>query len=93
MKPFKVIYRPFPAECGTVTGAISQRNNRVLILIDSNRDEQTQRRTLRHELGHLMLGHLDNDVDPVDVLEREADAYADRLTDDELSALLAGGIV
>lgn len=103
MKPFKVIYRPFPEECeGMVKGAIMERNNRVLIVIDSSQDEETQQRTLRHELAHLALDHLavTKPVDQIDSSgddmfgegwqdrERAADRYADSMTDNEFAELM-----
>ena len=36
----------------------------------------------KHELSHILLGHLDRDIETA-VKEREADEYAARMTDEE----------
>lgn len=93
MKHFKLEYMPFPAEAqGFVFGLIYCAGRVPRIIIDSTRDEQTQRQALRHELAHLMLGHVDNmEADP-DTLEAEADTAADNMTDADLETLLAWAI-
>lgn len=93
MKHFKLEYMPFPAEAqGFVFGLISCAGRVPRIIIDSTRDEQTQRQALRHELAHLMLGHIDNQDAALEALEAEADAAAANMTEAELEALLQWAI-
>jgi Zn-dependent peptidase ImmA (M78 family) len=89
MKNFKLEYRPFPAEAqGVIFGFISSAGRVPRIMIDSTRDEQTQRKALRHELAHLMLGHVDNLNADLGELEAEADAAAANMTEEDIKALL-----
>lgn len=93
MKNFKLEYRPFPAEAqGVIFGFISSEGRVPRIMIDSTRDEQTQRKALRHEIAHLMLGHVDNLGAALGELEAEADAAAANMTEAELEALLQWAI-
>lgn len=93
IQPFRLVYRPFPANCGgMVPGLLSGAGGRLLIAIDSNQDTETQARALRHELAHLVLNHLE-DERPLRELEAEADMYADQMTETEFSELMKGAIV
>ncbi len=93
IQPFRLVYRPFPADCGgMVPGLLSGAGGRLLIAIDSNQDTETQARALRHELAHLVLNHLE-DERPLRELEAEADMYADQMTETEFSELMKGAIV
>ncbi len=93
IQPFRLVYRPFPADCGgMVPGLLSGAGGRLLIAIDSNQDTATQARALRHELAHLVLNHLE-DERPLRELEAEADMYADQMTETEFSELMKGAIV
>lgn len=66
------------------------------IMINRNRTEAEQIRALKHELSHLRLGHLTDGrtettkiyFDNFDDVEREADDYADQMTDEEFSELM-----
>lgn len=101
MQRFKLVCKPFPAELRDVYGFIVANGGRYLIWIDSNQDARTQDRALRHELAHLVLGHLDKtkpliEIDPHNVefgegweeREQEADSFAERMTDAELAELM-----
>lgn len=93
MKHFKLEYMPFPEEArGFVFGLISCAGRVPRIIIDSSQDERTQRQALRHELAHLMLGHVDNLEADLATLEAEADTAADNMTDADMEALLAWAI-
>lgn len=78
-------YIPFPAEIrGVVFGMIYGSGN---IAIDSSQPEETQKRALRHELAHLVLGHQDTDK-PIRAIEAEADALAAAKTVEQLLNLV-----
>lgn len=84
-----VFYRPFPAACGgTVHGLVSSSRGRITILIDSSQDEQTQRKALRHELAHVVLGHLEDTTRSTSQIEAEAEDLAARMTDEEMEKIL-----
>jgi Zn-dependent peptidase ImmA (M78 family) len=93
MQHFKLKYIPFPAEArGFVFGVINGAGRVPRIYIDSTQDAQTQRQALRHELAHLMLGHIDNQEADLQTLEEEADAAAASMTEADLEALLQWAI-
>ena len=93
MTHFKLNYIPFPAELrGSVFGLISCAGRVPRIVIDSSQDTRTQEKALRHELAHLMLGHADNQEADLRQLEAEADAAADRMTEEDLEALMQWAI-
>ena len=88
MRPFELVYRPFPAEAGGVcSGVLRELRGRVVIMIDSSQDADTQAKALRHELAHLALGHLD-DGRPLKALEEEAEKYADQMSDEGFNDLM-----
>lgn len=87
------MYRPFPVECsGLIYGVTQSTGGRIVIFIDSAQDEHTQRMALRHELAHIVCGHMTDTTRSVQQLEKEADEYAARMTDGELSELMEGAI-
>ena len=99
MNKFNLIYQPFPEEIqGLIPGFAGHRGDDYTILIDSTQPEEKQAWTLRHELSHLWLGHLDDDekrtetsqayLENIDEIEAEANHYADQMTDEELSYLM-----
>ena len=108
MERFRLIYASFPdiakatgdiaPETLNKMGGVSVRDpaGRYGIMINCNRTEAEQVRALKHELSHLVLGHLTDGrtettkiySDNFDDVEREADDYADRMTDDEFRELM-----
>lgn len=58
-----------------------------MIVIDSGLSEDEQRKTLKHELSHIILKHYEKDHGIRDD-EEEADRYADQMSDEELSYLM-----
>ena len=98
MNKFNLIYQPFPEEIqGLIPGFTGHREDDYTVFIDSTQTEEKQDLTLRHELSHLWLGHLDEDkrtetsqayLDNIDEIEAEANNYADQMTDEELSYLM-----
>ena len=89
MKPFKLDYRPFPAECrGAVTGMTCLCGGQLQILIDSTAPAAEQAETLRHELSHIALDHFDDTNRSIQQIEAEADSYAEQLTDADVAALM-----
>ena len=81
----KIQYIPFPNSLrGVVYGMVSGKGS---IVIDSSQDEATQDRTLRHELAHLVLRHMDSEKD-IREIEQEADTLASQLSVEQLKARL-----
>lgn len=71
----------------------------VTIIINAGMTENEQKQTLKHELSHIILGHLwDERVNGDDLsylddhpeIEDEADRYADQMTDETLSEFVSG---
>lgn len=95
MKQFKLQYIPFVEEIrGYVRGIarMDVKRGRYYIYIDSTLPQDQQKWTLKHELAHIYLGHLDNPERDVEEVEAEADAKADTMTDEELNELLKWAI-
>lgn len=67
----KIVYKPFPV--GGVHGLIARfPDGEIYIVINSNEDEEQQKRSLEHELDHYLQGDLlSSDVD-VDFAEMAA---------------------
>ena len=107
MQHFKLKRHPFPAELqGKIYGATIFANGLYMILIDSTATEEKQAATLRHELAHIVLNHLEQ-TKPVNEInsfgddmfgagwierEREADQYAAKMTDCEYQQLMQWAI-
>lgn len=103
MKQFKLHYVPFPDELqGKIPAFTVYANGQYTILIDNRNDQDTRDHYLRHELAHLALDHL-ADTKPLDQIttygadmfgegwedrEKEADRYADNMTDKEFAELM-----
>jgi Predicted Zn peptidase len=97
MVPFRVIYLDMPDEIrGKMFGCTTYDQGRYFVFIDKDLDEQARRDALRHELSHIILGHLTdprttNDhvyLENFDSVEAEACEYAARMTDEELDQLM-----
>lgn len=99
MQSFRLYYWDFPDAMHNKVGAVTVRqNDDLIVMIDSSQPEGTQNHFLRHELAHIALNHLsmqppgdasdyDGFIDS-ESLEAEADAYADRMTEEELNQLM-----
>ncbi len=93
MQPFKLYYRPFPADCsGTVYGITCYHGGRYLILIDSAAPAEQQAATLRHELAQIKLNHFSDTARSTEQLEAEAESYAEQMTEAEFDALMQWAI-
>lgn len=90
MQDFRIIYKPFPPEfhgqIGGVTGG--KPGGRLTVLIDSLLSEKEQKKTLKHELAHIILNHFELDDRDIEEIEAEADAKAAIMTDAEMEALV-----
>lgn len=93
MKPYSLYYVNFPAGCnGEVYGITKLKpDGSYIVAIDAAQDEQTQAHALRHELAHIYLKHLEPETagKTIQEVEREADEYADKMTEKELEYLLS----
>ena len=105
MQRFKLIYQAFPEELSKsgVNGLTIQKGNDLIILIDNAASSERQDFMLRHELSHIVLDHLSKTkpIDQIDSFgdsmfgdrgierEKEADLYAEKMTDQELSELMS----
>ena len=93
MQPFKLDYRPFPANCsGTVYGITCYHGGHYLILIDSAAPAEQQAATLRHELAHIVLNHFTGTARSIEQLEAEAESYAAQMAESEFDALMQWAI-
>lgn len=91
MSPFRLMYIPFPVPVGTVGGVtrLDVNTGRFLIAINNQETDDDLIRILKHELSHIALGHFDDDrTESLEEIEKEADLYADQMTDDEFSELM-----
>lgn len=85
----RILYKCFPdALKGSVRGFTSTRGKSYIIMIDSDLGDPERKKTLKHELSHILLGHFEDQDRSVDELEREAIDHAEAMTDDELDQLL-----
>lgn len=88
MDHYKVIYKSFPASVkGYVFGATGYQSGRYVVLIDRDLDDVQREKALRHELSHILLGHFTDDQKSLEEIEREAEQYADAMTDEEFYML------
>ena len=94
MQNFRLKYKPFPPELhGQLAGITGGKpDGNLTVIIDSTLSEEEQKKTLKHELAHIALGHFQNTGRDMMRLEEEADAKADRMTDTELEALMQWAI-
>ena len=89
-----VIYRTFPeAIQGIFAGGVQRYEKGYLILIDCKRSPEEQAFTLRHELAHIMLNHCETGSgifgEGWEQREKEADDYADKMTDSLFQSLMS----
>lgn len=86
---YRIIYKAFPEPLrGVVRGLTSLKGDLYTILIDALLSDPERKETVKHELSHIVLGHLLEDQRSVEDLEREADAYAAAMTEEELIQLI-----
>lgn len=97
MVHFSVIYLDLPEQIrGKMFGWTMHDQGRYIVFIDKTLNELARRDALRHELSHIILGHLtdtrvstDQDyLENFDSVEAEACEYAASMTDDELAQLM-----
>ena len=95
MKKFDLFYWKFPEGVHNVVGGCTiKEKDRLVIMIDSLQPEEVQKRTLKHEIAHIALNHLDKKIPEdgtdnegriiSDSFEDEAEEYAEHMTDKEL---------
>lgn len=100
MNRIKLIYSAFPAPADVVGGlTIRDPSGGLTILINTVKPEEEQRKYLKHEFSHIILGHLWDDrikgddlsyLDDNPEVEDEANRYADQMTDETLSEYMTG---
>ena len=91
MSPFNLIYISFPCPADAIGGVTRYdvKTGRYTVAINNQTTDDDQIRTLKHELSHILLGHfLDDEDRDIREIEKEADDYADQMTDDEFSDLM-----
>lgn len=97
MKLIDVAFVPFPEAVHGKMAGVATRNeqkHRYQILIDNLNPAEVQQKCLRHEYGHIMLGHLE-EPEPeypspeFDAREKAADDYADSMPDSVFNTLLS----
>lgn len=88
MSPFRLYIVKFPPE--SINGATQYdvKKGSFLIAINADLTEDEKIRTLKHELSHILLGHIDALDRDLREIENEADRYADLMTEDEFSDLM-----
>ena len=97
MKLIDIAYVPFPdAAHGKLFGVTTrnEQKHRYQILIDNRNPAEVQQRCLRHEYGHIMLGHLEEPEPEYpspehDAMEKAADDYADAMPESVFNTLLS----
>lgn len=100
MHQFGICYFPFPdGLSGNLCGSVMRQKGHIVVFIDSRLSEAQKKRTLKHELSHIVLNHFDIPY-PGDGIEfekgfyrseaqeAEADQYAEQMTEMELSKLM-----
>ena len=98
MNMIRLIYAGFPPPADKIGGVtILNPSGRVTIMINSIKPDEEQKRTLKHELAHIALGHLRDDrvkgsdfsyLDDNPEIESDADRFADQINDDTLAELM-----
>ena len=89
MQHFRLVYTPFPeGATGKIHGAVKKYEKYCIILIDSNTPKEMQAKSLRHELAHIALGHLEDTTRELQEIEAEADSLAERMQESEFNALM-----
>lgn len=97
MTRFRLVYAAFPAPADVVGGFTFRfPSGRTSILINTLKSKEDQIRILKHELSHILLGHLDDDrtsgylsyLHEHTDIEDDANKRADLMTDEELADLM-----
>jgi len=90
MQNFRIKYKPFPADVHGIIGGVTggKPGGMLTVLIDSTLSEAEQKKTLKHELAHIILNHFELDDRDIEEIEAEADAKAAIMTDAEMEALV-----
>ena len=99
MSPFHLVYVNFPAPADHAAGGFTMRataSGKITIMINAIIPEEDQIRFLKHELSHILLGHLEDErvtddlsyLDEYPEIEDDANRYADQMTDDEFHELM-----
>lgn len=97
MKPFRLVYKEFPELLrGKMPGFTVEYKGTYSVFIDKDLNESERIETIKHELAHIALGHLEDKrfrsresyLENLTEIEDAADMYADRMTDKELSELM-----
>ena len=94
-KEYAISFLPFPKEIqGKLFGFIFQeiKKDRYEILIDNTRPRDQQKISLKHEFAHLLMNHFFQLDKPIDEIEKEAEAKAQQMTDEELQVLLNAAV-
>lgn len=87
MSPFTLYYVDLPSDVGGAAG-YDTKNDRYIIAINNALTDDEEIRTLKHELVHILLNHHNQPDRDLEEIEREADLYADQMTDKEFSELM-----
>ena len=100
MEKITLCYAVFPVIANAFGGLTRiSPSGKVSILINTGRTDEEQKRSLKHEFSHIILGHLWDDrihgedlsyIDDHPEVEEEADRYADQMTDETLAELVSG---
>ncbi len=97
MQKFNLLYWDFPKELHNhIGGWTIKQDERLTVLIDSLLPAEKQRFYLKHEIAHIALNHLNQPIPTgseivggswfiSDLWEKEADTYAELMTDEELA--------
>ena len=95
MQPFKLYYEPFPARARRICRGFLVYDcdkMKYYIMIDSGLEPEQKKATLKHELSHPALNHIEQQASgnrSEDDLEDEAAVYAEQMTEEEFSRLMA----
>lgn len=101
MKKITLVYAVLPSPADVFFGGITRLDpsGSVTILINAEKTEDEKKQLLKHELSHIILGHLwDARVNGDDLsyldnhpeIEDEANRYADQMSDETLSFFMDG---
>lgn len=86
MQTVIALYVEFPQEIkGQVFSAVRFYNGQYQIFIDKDLSETDRILSLRHELGHIMLGHFQQVGMTMKEMEEEADEFAEHTSGLKLS--------